>query len=249
MRRSGTKWRLSTVATGQQDVDLRQRMVAITATPSSDPSRVLLALEAALVSHRAPLGVAAPQAGSSVRWPNLQCLLTKALPRLGGKLSEDDDGYYNIALSPQLKDKTRNSQQSYRGVFQESSDRKINLYEPGQQPVSGILQLMIELGGAELAVRRTRQAQPGLALEAFYSVHPSEASPRILQHVVSPHLTVTEKWMPGWDDEATVAAAEPQGWLPEAVDASLAALAKHRSDECGGAEVWLLHCGLLQGKA
>ncbi len=235
------------MVTGEWDVDLRGRMVSIVSTPSRQPDRVLIAFGAALLRHGATLGDSAPQVEAGRKWPDLQRLLGKALPRIGGKLSEDDDGYYNIALSPELKERTGNTQQSYRGIFQQIPDPKVGLYQAGQQPVSGILDVLIESGGAELVVRRSGRAQPEAALESFYIVRSASDSPEVLQHVVSPKLILTEEWMPEWDCEAAAASAEPEEWMLEAVDASLAAIGNSRTSRFGDAEIRLLHCGLLQG--
>lgn len=237
------------MVTGERGGDLRGQMVAKVSTASRQPARVLFALEAALLRYGAPPPGSRLQTETCGAWPDAQRLLGMALPGVGGKLSEDDDGHYNIALSPELMEKTGNARQSYRGAFHRAHALVVDLYESGKQPLSGILDILIEAGVAGLIVRQSGQAQHQWALESFYVVSSADDSPRILQHVVLPDLNVIEKWTTEWDNEATTAAAEPEEWLFAAVDASLAAIAKHRPSAFGDAELRLLHCGLLKGRS
>ena len=85
-------------------------MVSVVAAPTQHPDRALVALRAPILraqadfqpEHYSHPDLAPLLGGSLGTWADLQDLLAVALSSVGGKLSEDDDGYFNLALSPEL---------------------------------------------------------------------------------------------------------------------------------------------------
>lgn len=235
----------------------RSRLRSVLDAPAPQPDLALLALRAALIRAQDKLQPAlfgspelAPLLGGSLATSaDLRDVLALGLPGIGGRLSEDDDGYFNLALSPELKVRSGNAVQSYRGTFSSPPpDPALCVYRVADQPVAGVLRILEEATGpGQFFMRRSVGEPPAASLEILYEVCAEQQSV-LVQHVVSEGLSIEVQRLTSWDHDSTAAPAESAEWLLDAIDVSLAFIARHRAEVPPhlDVDVQVIHCGLVE---
>ena len=246
--------------TSDQLRSVRERIELLMSEPSLDPESALTALQARILIRSAidQLPVLSDPAaarlvgGSLATRDDLKNFLLTALPRAGGKLSEDDDCYFNLALSPVLKEASQNSSQSFRGVFKpDSPSDRILVYTVGDQPIAGVLAVLAASGDGKLAARRSQAARAKLALEILYTVRIQAPQPFswLIRHLTSGDLDVSCSRVTAWTYTDTAIDSERPGWLWAAASQSMVFLEEQIEALTRDADVTLdlIHCGLLEG--